>query len=167
VLGFQAWERIRLSMSGATRAALKQLEECEEARELLGEPIDTAWWGWSHGRIRVPRSSQTWSATSGTVDWSMPVAGSNARGVLHFQGKKAGDVPPMCPSSGDENGTRWGETGRGGMTNPRRIKAIAGNSASCLRFPIALPTGSSPVLLAIESLAILRGCWAFLRPLMP
>ncbi len=34
------------------------------------------------------------------------------------------------------------------MANPKEIKVIAGNSASCLRFPIALPTGSSPVLLA-------------------
>ena len=30
------------------------------------------------------------------------------------------------------------------MTNPRRIKAIAGNSASCLGFSIALLTGSIP-----------------------
>ena len=36
------------------------------------------------------------------------------------------------------------------MTDPREIKAIAGNSASCLGFAIALPTGSSPVLLATE-----------------
>ncbi|ATB33891.1 hypothetical protein MEBOL_007392 [Melittangium boletus DSM 14713] len=35
--------------------------------------------------------------------------------------------------------------GRDEMTNPRKIKAIAGNSASCLRFSIALPTGSNPV----------------------
>ncbi len=31
------------------------------------------------------------------------------------------------------------------MANPREIKAIAGNSASCLGVPIALPTGSNPV----------------------
>ncbi len=34
--------------------------------------------------------------------------------------------------------------GRGGMTNPSEIKAIAGNSASCLGFSIALFTGSIP-----------------------
>jgi hypothetical protein len=30
------------------------------------------------------------------------------------------------------------------MANPRKIKAIAGNSASCLGFSIALPVGSIP-----------------------
>ena len=30
------------------------------------------------------------------------------------------------------------------MTNRCETKAIAGNSASCLGFPIALPTGSNP-----------------------
>lgn len=88
VLAFQTYDRMRLKMSGAPGAALQQLEACEAAQELLGEPINSAWWGWSHGQLRVPRQSQAWSATSGSVDWSMPVAGSHARGVLHFHGKK-------------------------------------------------------------------------------
>jgi hypothetical protein len=75
-------------MSGAPRAALKQLEACTEARDLLGEPIDAAWWGWSHGSLQVPQRSQVWSAVSGRVDWWMPVAGTSGRGVLHFQGAK-------------------------------------------------------------------------------
>lgn len=88
VLAYQVYDRARLGMSGAPRAALKQLEACAEARELLGEPIDATWWGWSHGYLHVPRRSQAWSATSGRVDWSMPVAGSSGSGVLHFQGEK-------------------------------------------------------------------------------
>jgi hypothetical protein len=42
------------------------------------------------------------------------------------------------------------------MTNPSEIKAIAGNSASCLGYPIALSAGSSPVLLAKEGPGIER-----------
>ncbi|WP_224244546.1 cytochrome c oxidase assembly factor Coa1 family protein [Hyalangium gracile] len=89
-IGFEAWSRMRLSMSGAPRAALEQLRACEQARNLLGEDIDSVWWGWSHGWLRVPRTSQAWSAVRGSVDWTMPVAGSTGRGVLHFQGKKDG-----------------------------------------------------------------------------
>ena len=52
------------------------------------------------------------------------------------------------------------------MTNPRRIKAITGNSASCLGFSIALPTGSIPAASTFRSSAISTGCWAFsLAPL--
>ncbi|RKH69009.1 hypothetical protein D7V93_00360 [Corallococcus llansteffanensis] len=87
-VAFQAYDRMKLRMSDAPRAALARLAACEEARRLLGEPIDAAWWGWSHGYLKVPRGSQTWSATSGRVDWRMPVAGSTGRGVLHFQGEK-------------------------------------------------------------------------------
>ncbi|MCP3167870.1 cytochrome c oxidase assembly factor Coa1 family protein [Myxococcus qinghaiensis] len=87
-VAFQAYDRVKLRMSGAPRAALERLAACAEARDLLGEPIDAAWWGWSHGYLKVPRVSQVWSATSGRVDWWMPIAGSTGRGVLHFQGEK-------------------------------------------------------------------------------
>jgi len=87
-LGYQPYVRMRLRMSGASRAALEQLAACEEARKLLGEPFDARTWSWSHGSLRVPRRSQVWSAASGGVDWSMPVAGPSGRGVLHFQGEK-------------------------------------------------------------------------------
>jgi len=63
------------------------------------------------------------------------------------EGRRWGDgahVPSVRPSSGEGGGTRGNGVGRGGMTNPRRIKAIAGNSASCLGFSIALLTGSIP-----------------------
>ncbi|WNG54665.1 hypothetical protein F0U59_07635 [Archangium gephyra] len=53
-------------------------------------------------------------------------------------------VPSVCPASGERGGTRGLGVGRDGMTNQRRIKAIAGNSASCLGFSIALFTGSIP-----------------------
>ena len=76
-------------------------------------------------------------------------------------------VPPVCPSSVVRGGTPGNGEGRGGMANPREIKAIAGNSVSCLRFPIALPTGSSPVLLARGSPATSTGCWAFSFPSFP
>ncbi|RKG99612.1 hypothetical protein D7X32_26060 [Corallococcus carmarthensis] len=56
-------------------------------------------------------------------------------------------VPPVCPSSGDENGTRRGKMGWGGTTNRRELKAIVGNSASCLGFPIALSAVSVPAAL--------------------
>jgi hypothetical protein len=85
---FQVYDRVKLSMSGAPRAALEQLAACAEARSLLGEPIDASWWGWSHGSLRVPQHSQVWLAASGRVDWRMPVAGADGRGVLHFQGEK-------------------------------------------------------------------------------
>lgn len=87
-VAYQVYDRLRLRMSGAPRAALEKLAACAEARNLLGEPIDAAWWGWSYGYLKVPRKSQAWSATSGRVDWRMPVAGSTGRGVLHFQGEK-------------------------------------------------------------------------------
>ena len=50
----------------------------------------------------------------------------------------------LYPSSAVRGGTRGNSEGRGGMKKPRRIKAIAGNSASCLGFSIALFTGSIP-----------------------
>ncbi|PTL75178.1 hypothetical protein DAT35_56320 [Vitiosangium sp. GDMCC 1.1324] len=53
-------------------------------------------------------------------------------------------MPSVCPASGERGCTRGNGVGRDGMTNPRRIKAIAGNSASCLGFSIALLTGSIP-----------------------
>ncbi|RKG69835.1 hypothetical protein D7V80_07320 [Corallococcus sp. CA054B] len=56
-------------------------------------------------------------------------------------------VPPVCPSSVVQPGTPGDSMGRGGMMNPRGIKATGGNSASYLEFPSPLPTGSSPVLL--------------------
>ena len=87
-LAFQAYDRVKLRMSGAPRAALERLQACEAARELLGEPIDAAWWGWSSGYIKVPRQSQVWSAASGRVKWSMPVAGASGRGVFRFEGEK-------------------------------------------------------------------------------
>ncbi|QSQ17134.1 cytochrome c oxidase assembly factor Coa1 family protein [Myxococcus landrumensis] len=87
-VAFQVYDRVKLRMSGAPRAALEKLAACAEARNLLGEPIDASWWGWSYGSLKVPRTSQAWSAASGRVDWWMPVAGSTGRGVLHFQGEK-------------------------------------------------------------------------------
>ncbi|WNG36661.1 hypothetical protein F0U61_25530 [Archangium violaceum] len=48
------------------------------------------------------------------------------------------------PRQRGRGGTRGHRVGRDGMTNPRRIKAIAGNSASCLGFSIASFTGSIP-----------------------
>ncbi|WNG24163.1 hypothetical protein F0U62_09105 [Cystobacter fuscus] len=57
-------------------------------------------------------------------------------------------VPPVCPSSGARGCTQGNGVGRDERKNPRGIKAIAGNCASYLGFSIALPTGSSPVLLA-------------------
>ncbi|RKH73182.1 hypothetical protein D7W81_04695 [Corallococcus aberystwythensis] len=73
-------------------------------------------------------------------------------------------MPPVCPSDVERGGT-WGHgVGRNGMTNPREIKAMAGNSASCLRFPIALPTGSSPVLLATEKGPESKGSGPFAFP---
>ncbi|RKH29989.1 hypothetical protein D7Y15_15230 [Corallococcus sp. AB030] len=65
-------------------------------------------------------------------------------------GWKGRHVPPVCPSSVVQPGTPRNGLGRGGMMNPREIKAIGGNSASCLGFPLPWPTGSSPVLLATE-----------------
>ncbi|RKI05253.1 hypothetical protein D7Y04_10465 [Corallococcus sp. AB038B] len=56
----------------------------------------------------------------------------------------------MCPSSVVPGGTHRNGVERGGMTNLSEIKAIECSSASCLRFPIALPTGSSTVLLDTE-----------------
>ena len=50
----------------------------------------------------------------------------------------------LYPSSGDEHGTRRDETGWGGRTNRREIKALAGNSATCLRFCFRLDAGSIP-----------------------
>jgi hypothetical protein len=88
LIAMEGWSRARLRMSGAPRAALQQLEACEQARQLLGEGIDSVWWGWSHGSLWVPRESQAWSAARSSVDWSMPVAGSEGRGVLHFKGRK-------------------------------------------------------------------------------
>lgn len=84
------WELARLHSSGALRAALEQTRACAQAQELLGENIDTVWWGWSHGTLDVPRRKPAWSALESTVDWWMPVAGSNGRGMLHFHGKKDG-----------------------------------------------------------------------------
>ncbi|PTL85705.1 hypothetical protein DAT35_03070 [Vitiosangium sp. GDMCC 1.1324] len=69
-------------------------------------------------------------------------------------------MPPVCPSSGERGGTRGHGVGRDGMTNPRRIKALAGNSASCLGFSIALPTGSNPV-------ASIHGCGRHHKPFKP
>lgn len=92
VIGAGAWSRVRLWMSGAPRAALQQVEQCEQARDLLGDNIDAVWWGWSrsHGGLRVRRNTQAWAAASSYVNWSMPVAGDSGRGVLHFEGKKSG-----------------------------------------------------------------------------
>ncbi|WNG26816.1 hypothetical protein F0U62_24445 [Cystobacter fuscus] len=53
-------------------------------------------------------------------------------------------MPSVCPASGERGRTRGHRVGWDGMTNQRRIKAIAGNSASCLGFSIALLTGSIP-----------------------
>ncbi|RKH35786.1 hypothetical protein D7Y13_04435 [Corallococcus praedator] len=43
-------------------------------------------------------------------------------------------VPPVCPSSGVKNGTRRDKTGRSGGTIRCEIKALAGDSATCLGF---------------------------------
>jgi hypothetical protein len=48
------------------------------------------------------------------------------------------------PSSGDENGTRRDETGRSEGTIRCEIKALAGNSATCLGFCFRLAVGSIP-----------------------
>jgi hypothetical protein len=50
----------------------------------------------------------------------------------------------LYPSSGDKNGTRRDETGRSGGTIRCEIKALAGNSATCLGFCLRLVTGSIP-----------------------
>jgi hypothetical protein len=90
LIGFEAWLRVRLRMSGASQAALQQVEACEQARNLLGENIDAVWWGWSHGRLWAPRKVQVWAAASSYVSWRMPIAGDSGRGVLHFEGEKRG-----------------------------------------------------------------------------
>ncbi len=88
VPAYQVYGRIRLNMSGAPRAALEQVAACEEAQKRLGPPIKPVTWAWSDGRLTVPRRKNAWSASSGTVDWSMPVKGPYGRGVLHFKGEK-------------------------------------------------------------------------------
>jgi len=111
----------------------------------------------SGGRARG--ASGTRQPQFGPVEGSQ--GGSGASGsALYVREGPARRTPPdlgtapgekvgrMCPSSGERDGTRGNGVGQDGMTNPRKIKAIAGNSASCLRLSIALPTGSSPVLLA-------------------
>src|SRR3954453_7966716 len=50
----------------------------------------------------------------------------------------------MCPSSGELNGTRGDETGRRGGTIRCEIKALTGNSATCLGFCFRLVAGSIP-----------------------
>ena len=50
----------------------------------------------------------------------------------------------LYPSSGELNVTRWDETGWGGRKNRREIKALAGNSATCLGFCFRLVAGSIP-----------------------
>jgi len=53
-------------------------------------------------------------------------------------------VPPVCPSSGELNGTRRDETGRSRGTINCDIKTLAGNSATCLGFCFSLDAGSIP-----------------------
>jgi hypothetical protein len=50
----------------------------------------------------------------------------------------------LYPSSGELNGTRRDETGRSGGTIHCEIKALAGNSATCLGFCFRLDAGSIP-----------------------
>jgi len=50
----------------------------------------------------------------------------------------------LYPSSGELDGTRWDETGRSGGTSRCEIKALAGNSATCLGFCFRLDAGSIP-----------------------
>jgi hypothetical protein len=65
-------------------------------------------------------------------------------------------VPPVCPSSGEFNGTRRDETGRSGGTIQCEIKALAGNSATCLGFCFRLVTGSIPAASAHSGLKPLQ-----------
>jgi hypothetical protein len=94
LIAAEVWSRVRLRMSGAPQAALQQVVQCEQARDLLGENIEFVWWGWSRGGLRVPRNisrkTPAWAAASSSVNWSMPIAGDSGRGVLHFEGKKSG-----------------------------------------------------------------------------
>jgi len=85
----------------------------------------------AHATVSLPRASrEPWETGE---PW--PVA-ARVRERLDLIGLH---VSPVCPASGERDGTRGHRVGRGrdGMTNPRRIKAIAGNSASCLGFSIA------------------------------
>jgi len=66
-------------------------------------------------------------------------------------------VPPVCPSSGELNGTRRDETGRSGGTIQREIKALAGNSATCLGFYFLLDAGSIPAASTVYLPARNRG----------
>jgi hypothetical protein len=50
----------------------------------------------------------------------------------------------LYPSSAESGGTRRDDTGRGGRTKRREIKAIAGDGASCLGFCFRLDAGSIP-----------------------
>jgi hypothetical protein len=66
-------------------------------------------------------------------------------------------VPLVCPSSGELNGTRRDETGRSGGTIRCEIKALAGNSATCLGFCFRLDAGSIPAASIPRSPAVARG----------
>ncbi|RYZ17356.1 MAG: hypothetical protein EOO70_02165 [Myxococcaceae bacterium] len=73
-------------------------------------------------------------------------------------------MPPVCPSSEVRGGTPGNTLEWVGTTNPSKSKAMAGNCASCLRFPIALPAGSNPAFGTSSGPAISTGCWVFLCP---
>ncbi|TNV59233.1 hypothetical protein FH620_26935 [Corallococcus exiguus] len=77
-------------------------------------------------------------ATSLAVEPLNAIAPLVGRAVRHHS------VPPVCPSSEVRGGTPGNSLEWVGTTNPSKSKAMAGNCASCLRFPIALPAGSNP-----------------------
>ncbi len=79
--------------------------------------------------------------------YCQPPTGFSAAGELRPLASEQIDpvgpqVPPVCPSSGDKNGTRWDETGRSGGTIRCELKALAGNSATCLGLCFRLVAGS-------------------------
>jgi hypothetical protein len=47
-------------------------------------------------------------------------------------------------------GTRWDRVGQDGMRNPRKIKRMVGNDASCFRFFHSLGQGPNPFPAPIE-----------------
>ncbi len=50
----------------------------------------------------------------------------------------------LYPSGAESGGTRWDRVGREGMKNPKKIKGMVGNGASCFRFFHPLGQGSNP-----------------------
>ena len=113
-------------------------------------PCGTSWGSPSAEATRTPSDGRIfrpikfhWSRfTCPTRVGSTNPAGATGSAV--GEGRMALHVPPVCPSSGESNGTRRDETGRSGGTIRCEIKALAGNSATCLGFCFRLVAGSIP-----------------------